>query len=187
MKTINVSDKDYELLMELSRELQAQENDHQAFPYFWSPRSTKDGIGTEDDTPMVYDNDAAETYTLEEYSKVNERLFRKFLNENELEEDSEVDEYECEWSIFIDNCRNHDLVIIYSRDEEVIDNNFSLFKSDVKNYIDNNKHHLGRNPHTYANTITRMDKMEKLIEIIYRLNPQKEKHVNPEARRYVFK
>lgn len=35
MKTITVSDEDYKVLMELSKELQKQDNHGQAFSYFW--------------------------------------------------------------------------------------------------------------------------------------------------------
>jgi len=36
---ISVSEKDYKILMELSKELQLQENDNQACPYFWGAGS----------------------------------------------------------------------------------------------------------------------------------------------------
>lgn len=196
MRSIKLSEKDYKLLMELSKELQTQENDYQAFPYFWGPRSTKEVVGTEDDTAMVFDNDTEETYTLEDYSHINVCLFKKFLEDEGLDLDTEYEDIDnwnwsgyidnWNWSGCIDDCDNPDLTIVYVKDEQVSDINFSLFKSDVKNYIESNKHHLGRNPHTYANTIHRMGKMEQLVKIIYRLCPLQPEEVNHEARRYVF-
>ena len=75
--------------------------------------------------------------------------------------------------------------LLYSREEEVSEANFSLFKSDVKGFIRGNSHHLGGKPHTYARTFFRMNKMEELVRIIYKLNPQPKETVNHEARLYI--
>lgn len=183
MKTIEMSDGDYNALMELTKELQLQDNISQAFPYFWSPRSTKKTIGTDDDTPLVYDD--CETSTLEEYAEDHEDVFIEFLKENELDEDSEYDDgLEWEWQSFIESYG--DLRIVYERDEHVIEANHSLFHSDVKQFIECNSHHLGEKPHTYANSIWRMPKMQKLVGIIYRINRQPKEDVNHEARRFIY-
>jgi hypothetical protein len=184
MKTIELSDEDYDALMELSEELQRQENDSQAFPYFWGPRSTKSGIGTEDDTPLVYDGSACETSTLSGYAENNDELFSEFLLSEGVSPNTEYEEIEeYEWRSYI--MRDRDLSIVYEREEEVSEHNFSLFKSDVKGFIDNNAHHLGDNPHTYARTFFRMQKMERLIKIIYGLASVPEDDVNDEAKRYI--
>jgi len=39
MKTIEFTDEDHATLLELCKEIQTQENDGQAFPYFWEPMS----------------------------------------------------------------------------------------------------------------------------------------------------
>ncbi|GEM_PF-2858880 len=187
MPTIEIDQSDYDLLMAMSKELQMQENDSQAFPYFWGPMSKKEGIGTNDDEPRIYDGNAAETYTPDDFADNNEDKFSLFLAENELPEDTEyIDIDESEWMSWVEeNCP--DCSIVYSREEDVSEPNFSLFKSDVQNHISGNRHHLGKNPHTYARTFFRMEKMEDLVRIIYRMNPIPEEQVNEEARRYVVK
>lgn len=186
MPTIEISEKDHKLLMELSKELQTQENDSQAFPYFWGPRSTKAGIGTEDDTKIIYDSTMAETYTLEEFAECNEEVFAGYLSSEDLDSDTKYSEIdEDEWIEYVvDTCP--DTNIVYSREEQKSEHNFSIFKSDVRNHIETNRHHLGKDPHTYARTFFRMRKMEELVRIVYRLNPQRKEDVNEEARRYVL-
>ena len=83
MKTISVSDEDYEILMELSKELQTQENDHQAFPYFWEPRSEKSVQGSEDDTPLAYHD--CSTYEFEELEESCPELWDEFINKNDFQ------------------------------------------------------------------------------------------------------
>jgi hypothetical protein len=170
MKQIYVSDEDYETIMELSKELQMQENDYQAFPYFWSPRSTKKVLGTDDDEKIFYKDGGVNTA---------EELF----NDDELRKEYlENREIYLDWDEYLEE---KGYTISYQKNEKIVENNFSLFKSDVKNHVQMNSHHLGKDPHTYANTIFRMPKMTKLIECIYRLNPQKEEIINNEAKRKI--
>lgn len=184
MKAITITDKDYELLMELSKELQLQENDCQAFPYFWHPISTKDGIGTEDDTPILYDNNAADTITVEQYAEDNPELFKEYLYREGCSDDEEFSEIDVvEFAEYV--CyKNKDLQIFWTREEEVNEPNFSLFKSDVTEHIAGNRHHLGENPRTYARTFFRMRRMEQLLRILYRLNHVPEDKCNHEALNY---
>lgn len=185
IRKLEVREEDYTLLKELVHELQTQENDSQAFPYFWGPRSKQESLGTSDDTPMVYDTESAESYTLEGYAECNEEVFSIFLSNNDLPQDTEYGDIdEDDWQSWVESYPH--VYITYSRMEYVSENNFSLFKSDVKQHIKTNSHHLGDNPHTYARTVWRMPKMEKLIQAIYRLFPAEEEEVNEEARRYVF-
>lgn len=178
MKTIQVSDDDYKVLMELSKELQIQENDSQAFPYFWSPRSTKYGIGTDDDEKVFY-SDGDDTCTAEELYNDNDDLRNQYLEDNEIDLKTEFDDIDLDdWEDFIGQ---GEYTEYYRREEEVSENNFSLFKSDVKQYIKHNSHHLGGRPHTYANTIWRMQKMVELVKCLYRLNPQPKEDTNDEA------
>lgn len=189
MKTITVSDKDYETIMELSKELQLQENDGQAFPYFWSPRSTKWGIGTDDDEEVFHldGTDYAAKELFEEDEDLRDRYLETIKRENPEVEFKEQIKFKdidpWSWEFFLET---EDHVKHYRREEEVRENNFSLFKSDVKDHIECNAHHLGNKPHTYANTIFRMPKMEQLIECFYRLNPQKNEKINQEAERFVL-
>jgi len=190
MKAITVSDADYDLLIALSKELQEQENDFQAFPYFWSPGSAKKVIGTEDDEPLVYDGD--DVYTLRGYAEhCTENdidLWDDFADTNEIPGnigDYNFDGDNGDWKSHLEYSTGYDIDIVYQRDEMVQESNFSLFKSDVKGFIEANTHHLGDKPHTYANTIFRMPKMEALIKAIYRLNKSNKENVNPEAARFM--
>ncbi len=92
-----------------------------------------------------------------------------------------------EWVEYVKDQGIDDIFVITSDWKQSTDHNPSMFLSDVKNHIEGNSHNLGRNPRTYARTVHRMPKMQDLIEIIYRINPQKEDEVNHEARRFVFK
>lgn len=184
MKQITVSDEDYETLMELSKELQTQENDHQAFPYFWSPRSTKKVIGTDDDELLIYDSDDCETSTLKDLATENEELFNSFLKFEDLGIHTEYDDIDVDsWENYILNFSNDcsRYRIVYEKDEDISESNYSLFKSDVQHHINCNSYHLGRKPHTYGNTFFRMFKMEALVKCLYRLNPQEVDKINHEA------
>jgi len=182
MKTIQISDEDYQALMEFSKELQTQANHSQAFPYFWEPASEKLVLDPNDEgevTEIFLEGDN-ETMSPEDYAEKNPRLYSNFLEHQEFEAEPGH-----EWIKYIEN-NAKDARTYSSNWEQSSDHNPSLFLSDVQNYIKTNKHNLGRNPRTYANTVQRMYKMEKLVEIIYRLNPQEKETVNEEARRFVF-
>ncbi len=198
MKTIEVSNEDYEILIELSKELQTQPNHGQAFPYFWEPASEKlvtNVNGEGEVTKIYYDCD---TYSPEDYAENHHELYLEFLNdadhfethEDALKYDEDngheyITDLETEWIEYIE-CHSNDAVVYSSDWEQSTDHNPSLFLSDVQGYIEGNKHHLGRNPRTYARTIHRMPKMQQLIECIYRLNKQPAEDVNQEAKRFVY-
>ena len=191
MKTIPLSNKDYHELMALSRELQTQENHSQAFPYFWEAASEKLEIDPNDEGKVVkiYDNDQEETYTAEKYADDDPEFYEKFLLKEEVEikvigEPEPYDfDLENEWLDYIELHRD---VHVFSENwNQKTDHNPSLFLDDVKSYIKHNQHHLGRNPQTYARSVWWMPKMQKLIEIILRLNPQPDNIVNPEVRRFL--
>ena len=190
MKQISVSDEDYEILMELSKELQLQENDHQAFPYFWEPCSEKTIQGTEEDDHVIYSVSNCCKEDPKDLAEEEPDLFKSFL-ESELEEtDLSYDQYieknsfmspVNKWIDFV--CNDPDYTKAYESTERVSEHNPSLFKSDVKNFCENNSHHLGKDPSTYARTIWRMPKMVSLVKALYRLNPQE--NINEEANSYV--
>lgn len=179
MKTIEVRDEDYEVLMELSKELQLQENDYQAFPYYWEARSDKmvKSLNGEGEFFRIYLD--GEVHDLD-YFYEDEEIWANYLKEEyERDEYREYDELNDEESFkeyVLNNIKGTD-EIWYEREQQCKANP-SLFKSDVKNFIEYNSHHLGENPHTYANSIWRMPKMEALVKAIYRLNPQPKELVN---------
>lgn len=194
------ANQDMQTLMEFSKELQEQPNHGQAFSYYWCPASEKLDTNIHGEGEVVSVHYDTETYSLQEYAElgfcdhtVSESCeYAKFLNEKQFSGQETyhvfnkqyIEELEEDWRAYIAD---------YSFDAEVwtedwresIDNNPSFFLSDTKDYIKYNKHHLGRNPYTYAQTIHRMPKMAKLMEILYRLNPQPKETCNPEAYRIV--
>ncbi len=189
MKTIQVSDEDYEVLMGSSKELQMQPNHSQAFPYYWEASSGTRQINPHDEGKivMLYDDDNSESYSPKEFAEYNPQLYEAFLRNNKTPcvLENNIQKYypdmEVSWIDHVLDDRNID-VKRYSQDwVDEPDHNPSLFLSDVQGFIETNQHHLGRNSHTYAQTIWRMPKMIKLVEAIYRLNPQARETINSEA------
>jgi len=187
MKTIQVKDEDYKLLMELSKELQTQANHSQAFPYFWEPASEElvVDVNDEGEVDYVFDHSRNESYTLEEYADCVPGSWKLFLSSIDSDDKTYCQELESDWHDYLE-FQDDDVTTYSSNWEQSSDHNPSLFLSDVKGYIEANKHHLGRNPRTYARTVQCMPKMEKLIAAIYRLNPQPSEKINDEARRFVI-
>ena len=192
MKTITVSDADYETLMNLSKELQLQPNHGQAFPYYWEPRSDKRDYDLNGEGELEIVVLGSEEYDLVELAKEEPELFGDFLSEMVEEEDLEsasgadgavTEEFRQDWIAWL--CDNKDYTLYTYNMEPKSDHNPSLFLDDVKGYIEHNQHHLGSNAHTYGNTIWRMPRMEELVKVLYRINPQAEGDVCDEAWRVV--
>lgn len=192
MKTIKVSDADYETLMDLSKELQLQPNHGQAFPYYWEPRSdnTDYDLNGEGEFKMVVLD--SEEYDPVELAEEEPDLFWQFLAYTDIIEvysewDGDLKEFletrGNEWIEFLCEEKGYTLYTYNMKPKR--DRNPSLFLDDVRGYIERNQHHLGANAHTYANTIQRMPRMEALTEALYRLNPQPEGYVCNEAWRVV--
>ena len=172
MKTIEVSDEDYKTLVELTKELKEQPNHFQAFPYYWEPISENLVLnfhGEGEVEKLIIDGteiDLEETFENDESNRI------LFLEENNYDVDTTFEQLtEKQRNEFkeylVDSCD----VEIYTYDwKENIHHNPSLFLSDVKDFIKHNQHHLGRNPTTYAQTIWRMPKMEKLVKFLYKIN-----------------
>lgn len=192
MKTITVTDKDYETLMELSKELQTQTNNYQAAPYFWEPSSYKQEVnihGEGEEVLVYYDCDE---YTLQDFAENYEELYGIFLRYANLWDEAQSAESnllytkdtEDAWKDYIE--RHIFGATIWTVDwKQTHDHNPSLFLSDVENYIKCNKHHLGRKPRTYSRTIWRMPKMEQLVQCLLRLNTEvEETEMNHEALRF---
>jgi len=181
MKTIELSDKDYDSLMELTKELQTQENDGQAHPYFWEPMSGRYEQDPNEDGELMFVFDSS-SYTPEELwdDAGFDSMKKTFIAENELAIDVAYGEILDDWIDFIES--DTDFTKWYRVLKEKSEHNPSLFKSDVKGFIESNKHHLGQMPHTYARTIWRMPKMITLVSILCRIN--KQENADNEIKRY---
>lgn len=190
MKTIQLSKEDYNDLIEMAKELREQENDGQASPRYWVPRSEQE-IGSNEhqsDTFKLYDNNYSEEVELFDSAEHLEDYLLRFVQENDyceelfeenysdkekgftfssdqIKEIEQTETFKNGWLEFLgeDSIR---FSKFYYNHENVSEHNPSLFKSDVKGFIENNRHHLGSNPHTYANTSWRMPKMKRLVEIL---------------------
>jgi hypothetical protein len=192
MKTIEVSDKDYEILMELSKELQTQDNHGQAFPYFWNPSGIEHVPDEQGDIVTIIVD--CEQYTPEDFAEYDPELwnkFRDYWNESDEEGEETVPEvypknfdWESEWMDEIKD-KYRDAYVYHEKKERVVDHNMSIFYSDVKNFCASNSHHLGNKPSTYARTSWRMPKMKNLMECLLRINKTVPKEcVNHEALRF---
>jgi signal-transduction protein with cAMP-binding, CBS, and nucleotidyltransferase domain len=185
MKTIQVSDEDYKTLMDLSKELQTQTNNHQAFPYFWEPASERRVYNMHDEGRLVSVISFGEQYDAKSLWENHEELAQKYLEEKELPEDtifSEIEKYDwMNWA-----CENDGYMEIYTEDwEQKTEHNPSLFLSDVENFIESNPHHLGKDPHTYSRSFFRMPKMEALITAVANLNKDHGEEINHEIKRFI--
>lgn len=190
MKTIELRDEDYKALMELSKELQTQDNHGQRFPYYWNPSSIKRVPDEDGEFHMIYDYDLCESYTIEEYAERDNDLWNEFCAEwfDEDERDwSDIADilamYSGEWVEHIQDKRPN-THIYHETEERKCEHNISFFLSDVKSFIKCNSHHLDRDPKTYGRSVWRMGKMEKLMEILLRINNDvPEEEINHEALR----
>ena len=172
MKTIELEDKDYDTLIELCNEMRTQENDSQAKPIFWSPSSYKPVLNYHDDGSIVQVYHDGDTYSLEEFAEQDEFYTYTAFLESGCFHDYELDVYykglEESWWTYIETSIDEAYIITFDLEQQQ-EHNHSLFKSDVKNFINSNQHHLGERPHTYAKSIWRMNKMEKLVSILEKI------------------
>ena len=204
MKTLELTDEQYEVLSSLVKELQTQPNWGQAFPYFWVPSSEQKVLNpnNEGEVTEVFDADNCEMMGLEECAEKFPEMWKDYLfyekdeiTEAEKEDDTyeprayNEKEDEVDWSSYL--YQNHDELgyeyRVHSFDwERQKENNPSFFLSDVQRFCATNQHHLGRNPKPYSQTIWRMPKMEQFIKSVMELFPMEE-NVEPEIKLRVYK
>jgi len=172
MKTIEVSDEDYENLMELSKELQTQPHHGQAFPRFWEPHSEYLVLDYNDEgevEKLIY---RGEEIDLEDAFESDEEDRCKFLEANGYDPDltftNLTEDQRDEFKDFL--IRFSDVESRTYNWEGMTLNNPSLFLSDVQEFVKCNPHHLGRNPTTFSRSFWRMPKMENLVRIICEMN-----------------
>jgi hypothetical protein len=181
MKTIELSDEDYDLLMSLAAELQTQPNDGNAHPVCWSPSSLKRNVVAEGCGEIHFIDDDGGEFTLEELFKsegnsgdktIGEEFIQYYTNDDP-DANITIDTMDMYWDEF-ENYLDDEYRFrkVELREERVCEQNFSLFKSDVKNFCETNQHHLGKDPRTYSQSIWRMPKMRKLVELVAKLNIQ---------------
>jgi len=146
---IEISKNDYKKLIELSKELQTQTNNSQAYPYFWEPSSYRMEMnphGEGQDIRVYHDTELygflefAECDDYENYNKfLKYKMKFEFDDDEEESEDNiryNLNEYypdlEEEWKDYIED--DIDDTEVYTFDwNQKQDHNPSLFMSDVKN------------------------------------------------------
>ena len=158
MKTIEISDENYEFLMNLKNELNTQDCRITASPYYYTIRQKKkvyvpDGCGNEviyrDETELETKEDCVE-YLLDYY-------------EDEYDKDDLNDMSLCE---LFD-------ILIEERGFSPINYNYEYYYSNVfltekacEHHISINKHNLGLEPVSYVDHAYRNPEMEKLLKIL---------------------
>lgn len=158
-------------LKELQEEMNTQENDGQAAPRFWTImdyqwKTTDEG---NHERVSLFDIDSCETMTIEEYVKA---ILSGESNLDLTEEDMEElkDNYEHFPSEIEDWIEEHDSKnyhFLYEKEESFIAMNTLFFtKNEAKQHVENNRHHYSSKAHTFAMTVNRAPKMEKLMKIL---------------------
>jgi len=181
MKTITLSDSSFEALKALLTEMNTQESDCQAAPRFWVPRSTRETVGNDDDRAvLIIDGATGDMQSIaEDYSETWEQFcIGKSIFDHIDAYDFDEDPHD--WKEYIiENIDGAHTAFV--RDTLVQEMNPSFFKSDVQEFIEFNKHRLGENPHTYANSIFRMNKMAQLMNIMGEMNASMNPELQAEA------
>lgn len=167
MKTITLSDEDYEFLKDLQHELNTQETDHQADPRYWGVMETREvavpeGCGD----PYIYMGDGV-TDTLEEAVAYVDEIIRDYGSE------TAHTWYEMDKN-FIDDVADfiHDHIdntarVVYMEEKPYISHETGAFltKRACKKYIEKYGYNHS-NPRTYGMTAYRNPELERLLNIL---------------------
>lgn len=168
MKTINVTDEQYEFLMNLSKELNTQDNRGTAKPYFFQVRETKEvpahkGSGEE----ILYHSD----YEVElrtdddkfEWIKENKHCFIGTEYENEAHE---VDNYTTVWEL--DSMLEELGFVKFNVENQHVYINAFLTSKACDEHIRINKHNL-KEPVNFLSHAFRNPELEQLLNILSEL------------------
>ena len=168
MRTIQISDEDYEFLKELQHELNTQENDGEAEPIYWGVMEHKmvpapEGCGD----PIIYMGDGATMTTEQAVEYVNENICDyseelqeqwKDVNKNWMDDVATFIHDEMD----ISECR-----VVWEEEKAFISHETGAFitKRACKEYI-RKCHYNHSKPHTYAMTAYRNFELERLLKIL---------------------
>lgn len=169
MRTIKISDEDYEFLKDLQHELNTQENDGNADPVYWGVMEIKEkqvpeGCGEE--RILIEDGDYF-TLDLEQAAD----WIRESADEQEMEAWNELCEIEqgdfCIVLNFIQETMGRKARVIYVDDVEELSRETGCFltKRECKRYVNTYAYNHSR-PHTYAMTAYRNFELERLLKIL---------------------
>lgn len=157
MKTIEINDEDYEFLMNLKSELNAQDCRCTASPYYYTIRIKKriivpEGCGTE----FLYKDDIE----LEEKEEIIEYL----LDNGETLSEEKLNKLDV-GRLFCRMMDYHDFKL-GEYDYEYVYENVFLTEKSCEHHIPIKKHNLGEEPVSYVDHAYRNPEMEKLLNIL---------------------
>lgn len=165
MKTIQITDEDYEFLQDLQHELNTQTNDGNAEPVYWGVMETKE-VGVPDGCgdPKIYLGDG-DTEDLENAVA----FIGEYIDKENVEEWNEVDKTDMDAVVAFCNDVLHwnDVRIVAVSKKSEISRMTGAFltKRACQEYIDNYGYNHSR-PHTYAMTAFRNFELERLLRIL---------------------
>lgn len=163
---------DIKFLKELQHELLTQEKDGQAEPRFWSIMDYKHLPTTSDhaDDVILYDADACETITIEEY--VEEIINGEYADDFTEEQKEELKEAIRGYGLYdleewLKENESNEIYPVFQMEEDFIAWNTLFFtKEEAKQHLESNRHHYSSKAHTFAMTAWRAPKMKRLMQIL---------------------
>lgn len=168
MKTIELSDQDYEFLKELQHELNTQTTDGNAQPVFWGVMETREeGVPDGCGEPCVYMGDGC-TLSLNDAIEYTE----DYITDENREQWERLDKTSMDG--FVEFCHNEfhwsDVRIVYvdKKSKLSVDTGAFLTKRACQQYIKNYGYNHA-NPHTFAMTAYRNFELERLLTILRNL------------------
>jgi len=169
MKTIQITDEDYEFLKDLQHELNTQTNDGNADPVYWGVmESEMKGVPEGCGDPIIYMGDGG-TMTTKEAVEYIENDYLSDLDDADKEEWADVDKTDMDDVVRFmnENLNWHDVRMEDQRLEERISRETGAFltKRACKEYVERyGYNHL--KPHTYAMTAYRNFELARLLKIL---------------------
>lgn len=167
MRTIRISDEDYEFLKDLQHELNTQENDGEADPIFWGVMETERVLAMPGEgDPYITNDDGA--WTLEEAVEYVNDYIHEYdqQSQDEWQVIDKEDADDVAWFM-----KNHMDVrpaeVWWQREKEVISRWTGAFltKRECRRYVETYGYNHCK-PHTYAMTATRNFEYERLLRIL---------------------
>lgn len=168
MKKIELSEKDYEFLKELQKELNTQPNDGNAQPVYWGIMETKEvGVPECCGEPKIYFGDGAYGDTKEACRLIED--YFQYYDDSIMDDWAEVDKEDM--NALVDFAHEHykwyDWRIVYLDEKQSLaeDTGMFLTKKACKAYIDRFAYNYSK-PRTYAMTAYRNNEYDNLLRIL---------------------
>lgn len=171
MRTIQISDEDYEFLKDLQHELNTQTNDGNADPVYWGVMEHRmepapEGCGD----AIIYMGDGATMTTEEAVEYISENIadYSEAVQEEWQEKDDfDRNDMPTVVDFLHDAMQLHECRIVWQEEKGFISRETGAFitKRACKEYIEK-CHYNHSKPHTYAMTAYRNFELERLLKIL---------------------